>query len=168
MRAEEASGRLEPVLATSVARTRWMWSHIAIATLGTVLLLALMGASTGIGYGAVVGDVGDQVSNLTRAALVQAPAVLALAGLAVVAFGLLPQLAVALSWTALALCVLIGQLGQLFGLPQAVMNLSPFTHLPAAPAADVTALPLLMLMLVAVALVAVGLASFRRRDLALS
>ena len=166
MRAEEASGRLEPVLATSVGRTRWMWSHIAIATLGTVLLLVLMGASTGIGYGAVVGDVGDQVSNLTRAALVQAPAVLALAGLAVVAFGLLPRLAVALSWTALALCVLIGQLGELFGLPQAVVNLSPFTHLPGAPAAEVTALPLLVLLLVALAFTGFGMTSFRRRDLA--
>jgi len=166
MRAEEASGRLEPVLATSVGRTRWMWSHIAIATLGTVLLLVLMGASTGIGYGAVVGDVGDQVSNLTRAALVQAPAVLALSGLAVVAFGLLPRLAVALSWTALALCVLIGQLGELFGLPQAVVNLSPFTHLPGAPAAEVTALPLLVLLLVALAFTAFGMTSFRRRDLA--
>ncbi|HEX6577994.1 MAG TPA: ABC transporter permease [Jiangellaceae bacterium] len=168
MRAEEAAGRLEPVLATSVARTRWMWSHIAIATLGTVLLLALMGVSTGIGYGAVVGDVRDQVFTLTGAALVQVPAVLALAGLVVVAFGLLPNLAVALSWAALAICVLIGQLGQLFGLPQAVVNMSPFTHLPAAPAAEVTALPLLVLMLVAVAFAAVGIASFRRRDLALS
>jgi ABC-2 type transport system permease protein len=165
MRSEEAGGRLEPVLATSVARTRWMWSHIAIATVGTVLLVVLMGLSTGVGYGVVVGDVGAQVSSLVGAALVQVPAVLALAGLAVVAFGLIPHLAVAVSWTALALCILVGQLGELFGLPKAVMNLSPFTHLPGAPAAEVTALPLLVLLLVAVAFTALGMASFRRRDL---
>jgi ABC-2 type transport system permease protein len=168
MRSEEAGGRLEPVLATSVARTRWMWSHIAVATVGIVLLVTLMGLSMGIGYGVVVGDVGTQVSTLVRAALVQVPAVLALAGLAVVAFGLLPHLAVAVSWTALALCVLVGQLGELFGLPQGVLNLSPFTHLPGAPADDVTAAPLLALLLVAVALAAIGTASFRRRDLALA
>ncbi|HMG30029.1 MAG TPA: ABC transporter permease [Jiangellaceae bacterium] len=168
MRSEESAGRVEPVLAASVPRTRWMWSHVAIAACGAVLLLTLMGLSTGLAYGLVVDDVGTQTSTLIGAALVQAPAVLALAGLAVAAFGLLPRLAAAVSWAVLALCVLIGQLGQILGLPQAVLDLSPFSHVPAAPADDVTALPLLALLLVAAALTAIGVASFRRRDLAMT
>ncbi len=168
MRSEESAGRVEPVLAASVPRTRWMWSHVGIAAFGAVLLLTLMGLSTGVTYGLVVDDVGTQTSTLIGAALVQAPAVLALAGLAVAAFGLLPRLAAALSWAVLALCVLIGQLGQILGLPQAVLDLSPFSHVPAAPADDVTALPLVALLLVAAALTAIGVASFRRRDLALT
>ena len=42
-----------------------------------------------------------------------------------------------------------------------------FTHTPKLPGAELTALPVLGLMAIAVALVAAGLGSFRRRDLAL-
>jgi ABC-2 type transport system permease protein len=167
MRSEEAADRVEPVLATSVSRARWMVSHIVIAVLGVVALVVLMGLSTGVTYGLVIGDVGGQVPTLVGAALVQAPAALALAGLAVAVFGLLPRRAVAIAWTAFALCLLMGQLGVILDLPQAVLNLSPFTHLPAAPADDVVATPLIMLLVVAAALLATGMTAFRRRDLAL-
>ena len=167
MRSEEAADRVEPVLATSVSRTRWMWSHIVIAVLGVVALVVLMGLSTGVTYGLVIGDVGGQVPTLVGAALVQAPAALALAGLVVAVFGLLPPRAVAIAWTAFALCLLMGQLGAILDLPQAMLNLSPFTHLPAAPADDVAATPLIMLLVVAAALLATGMTAFRRRDLAL-
>jgi ABC-2 type transport system permease protein len=167
MRSEEAADRVEPVLATSVGRARWMGSHIVIAVLGVVALVVLMGLSTGVTYGLVIGDVGGQVPTLVGAALVQAPAVLALAGLTVAVFGLLPRRAVAIAWTAFALCLLMGQLGAILDLPQAMLNLSPFTHLPAAPADDVVATPLIMLLVVAAALLATGITAFRRRDLAL-
>ena len=46
MRAEEASGRAEPLLATRVGRIRWAMSHLVFAVLGTAgRLLALTGAS---------------------------------------------------------------------------------------------------------------------------
>jgi ABC-2 type transport system permease protein len=167
MRSEEAADRVEPVLATSVSRAKWMVSHIVIAVLGVVALVVLMGLSTGVTYGLVIGDVGGQVPTLVGAALVQAPAALALAGLAVAVFGLLPRRAVAIAWAAFALCLLIGQLGAILDLPQAMLNLSPFTHLPAAPADDVVATPLIMLLVVAAALLATGMTAFRRRDLAL-
>jgi ABC-2 type transport system permease protein len=167
MRSEEAADRVEPVLATSVSRARWMGSHIVIAVLGVVALVVLMGLSTGVTYGLVIGDVGGQVPTLVGAALVQAPAVLALAGLTVAVFGLLPRRAVAIAWTAFALCLLMGQLGAILDLPQAMLNLSPFTHLPAAPADDVVVTPLIMLLVVAAALLATGITAFRRRDLAL-
>jgi ABC-2 type transport system permease protein len=167
MRSEEAADRVEPVLATSVGRARWMGSHIVIAVLGVVALVVLMGLSTGVTYGLVIGDVGGQVPTLVGAALVQAPAVLALAGLTVAVFGLLPRRAVAIAWTAFALCLLMGQLGAILDLPQAMLNLSPFTHLPAAPADDVVVTPLIMLLVVAAALLATGITAFRRRDLAL-
>ncbi|GIG86768.1 ABC transporter permease [Plantactinospora endophytica] len=167
LRAEETAGTLEGLLATALSRPRWLLSHLCWAALGTAGLLALAGASTGLGYGLVSGDVPGEVARLTVAGLVQVPAVLALAGLVVVLFGLLPRLAVALSWSVFLLCVLVGQLGALLELPQAVLNLSPFTHLPAVPATDPTATPLVALLVVAVALTGLGLATFRRRDLAI-
>ncbi|MBE1488034.1 ABC transporter permease [Plantactinospora soyae] len=167
LRAEEAAGTLEGVLATAVSRPGWLLSHLLWAGIGTVALLAVAGASTGLGYGLVTGDVPGELARLTAAGLLQAPAALVLAGLVALLFGLLPRLAVALSWSAFLVCVLLGQLGALLELPQAVLNVSPFTHLPAVPAADPAAVPLVTLLLVAVALAGLGMALFRRRDLAI-
>ena len=163
MRAEESSGHLETVLATSVSRPAWMASHITCAVAGTVGLLALAGVSTGVGYGLVTGGFGD-FWRITGAAAVQMPAALALAGFVVAAFGLLPRYAVALSWAGLVVCLVLGQIGQLLRLPQAVLNLSPFGHIPAAPAVEVTAAPIVSLLAVTAVLAAIGVASLRRRD----
>jgi hypothetical protein len=87
-----------------------------------------------------------------------------LAGLTVALFGLLPRLTGAV-WAALGLFVFFGQVGQLMRLPQPVLDLSPFTHIPAVPGASVTATPLLWLLALAGALTAAGLTGLRRRDI---
>jgi ABC-2 type transport system permease protein len=168
MRSEESSGRLEAVLATGVARSRWMWSHIAIAVIGTTGLMALMGLAAAAVFGLLEGDMATQVAELVPAALARVPASLAVAAIAVAAFGLLPRWAVSLSWAALGVFLSLSVLGPLFDLPQGLLDISPFTHVPAAPSVDLTAGPLLAMGAVAAALVALGLLSFRRRDLALS
>lgn len=166
LRSEEASGAVEGVLATAVSRWRWAAGHLLCAGLGTLGLLALAGASTGLSYGLISGDVLGELGRLTWAGLLQAPAALALAGLVVVLFGVLPRWSVPLGWAALLLCVLFGQLGEVLKLPQPVLNLSPFSHLPAVPADDPAATPVAVLLAVAAALTGLGLAAFRRRDLA--
>lgn len=165
MRGEEAAGRLEPVLATAVSRPRWMLAHVGLVTVGIVVLQALTGAATGLAYGLVSGDVPGKVVSLTGAALVFVPAIEVVAALAVLAFGGFPAWSAGLSWGVLALCLIFGFLGSLLGLPQTVRDLSPFTHVPALPAAEVTAAPLIWLAAIAVAAGAAGVALFRRRDL---
>jgi ABC-2 type transport system permease protein len=168
MRSEESAGRLEAVLSTEVARSQWMAGHVVIAVLGTILLMGLMGVSAAIVYGLVAGDLGTHLAELTPAALARVPAALAMAGLTVAIFGLLPRWSVALSWAAFAVFLFLGMLGVLLDLPQVVLDLSPFTHTPAAPSVELTAAPLLALAAVAAGLVGVGLTAFRRRDLVLS
>ena len=56
-------------------------------------------------------------------------------------------------------------LGPLFNLPDGVLGLSPFDHVPQLPADDFSAAPLLALSAVAAALTAAGMLGFRRRDL---
>jgi ABC-2 type transport system permease protein len=62
-------------------------------------------------------------------------------------------------------------LGPMFGpglgLPQWVVDLSPFTHLPKAPANPVVMSQLVTLAVLCVGCVLVGSAGLRRRDLAL-
>jgi ABC-2 type transport system permease protein len=168
MRAEETSGRLEAVLATSTSRGRWLGGHVAIVVGGTLAVLAIMGGAGALAYGALTGDWSTGVQGMLGAALLQAPAALALGGLVVLAVALRPRWAAAIGWGALAASLVMGQLGALLELPQPVLNLSPFTHVPAFPAQPIEVLPLAVLTAVAVVLLAAGLLLFRRRDLVLT
>ncbi|NYI07861.1 ABC transporter permease [Allostreptomyces psammosilenae] len=163
LRAEETATRAEPLLATTVRRVPWAVSHLVFAVAGSAVLMLAAGLGAGLAHGVRTDDVPGQLGSLLVATLVQLPAVWVVAGVAVALFGLLPRLVVA-SWGALVLFLLLGQLGPTLQLDQAVINASPFTHVPGLPGGDLTAPPLLWLLLVASLLVMGGLAGFRRRD----
>ncbi|TVP64279.1 MAG: anibiotic ABC transporter [Nitriliruptor sp.] len=165
LRNEELAGRAEPLLSTAVARTRWMASHLTVVVVGSVGMLLAVGLAGGTAYGLVTGEWGSRFTDWVLAAVVGVPAVWVLAGLVVAAVGLLPRWAVAIGWGALGVSLVMGQLGALFELPQWVLNVSPFTHVPGFPAEQLEWLPLLVLLAVAAALTAVGLVALRRRDL---
>ena len=165
LRAEETSLRAEPVLATRVRRTAWVASHMTFAVVGPAVLLAVSGLAMGLVHGLRTGEVSTQIPRLIGAALVQLPATWVLAGVALALFGLLPRLTTAV-WAVLVGYLLIGQLGPVLQLDQWVLNLSPFTHVPSLPVADLTWAPLLWLTAVAGALVAAGIVGVRRRDIA--
>lgn len=162
LRSEEASGRLEPLIGTALARWRWAASHLFVAAVGSAVLLAAAGLGLGVAHAALTGDA-SQVGRLTVAALVYAPAVWTLVGLVAALFGLLPR-AVGAAWAALALCALGLLLGRALQLPDWSMRLSPFDHVPQVPVETPSVTPLLTLTAVAVALGAAGLLGLRHRD----
>ncbi|MER7441293.1 ABC transporter permease [Micromonospora avicenniae] len=164
VRADEADGVLEAVLATGVSRSRWLGTQVGAAVLGATALLLFGGITTGLGYGLVDGDPVGKALALGGAAALRLPALLVVAGVVTALFGLLPRWSVVLSWAALMAFLLLGQLGAVLELPQAALDLSPYTHVPSVPAVDPTALPLLVLAAVAAALLATGVAAFRHRD----
>lgn len=166
MRAEEVSGRLEPVLATATGRARWLAGHALVAGAGAVALLLGAGAAGAVVHAAVTGS-WEGSGGLLEAAAAQVPAVLALGGFVLAMFGLVPRLAGPVAWCALAASLVMGQLGRLFDLPQWLMNVSPFTHVPLVPAEPFAPTPLVWLTAVTLVLAAAGLAAFQRRDLAI-
>jgi ABC-2 type transport system permease protein len=163
LRSEESAGRAEPLLATALPRPRWMGEHVGIVFVGSALVLAAAGAGTGVAYAVAIRDAG-QVVRLTGISLVYTPAVWVMVGLAAALFGLLPR-ATAAVWFALAACSFVGLFAQLLDLPQWVIDLSPFQHVPRVPATSFDIVPIVVLTLVALALTAAGLVGFRRRDL---
>ncbi|MBB5868158.1 ABC-2 type transport system permease protein [Allocatelliglobosispora scoriae] len=165
LRTEEAALRSEPLLATRVSRLGWAGSHLVFALLGPVVAMAAMGLAAGLTYGATTGDIGHELPRSLAGALVQLPAVWLLAGLAVAALGFLPRLAPAVAWVGLGICLLLGQLGAALQLGQALLDLSPFTHVPHIPGGTIAALPLVVLSVIAAGLIGAGLAGLRRRDM---
>ncbi|MFC4495860.1 ABC transporter permease [Streptomyces ovatisporus] len=162
-RAEESAGRAEPLLSTGLSRVRWMWSHLSVALLGGTATLMIAGLGFGLTGAASTGDRG-MVLSLTVAALAYAPALWVTAGVAALLFGWLPR-ATAAAWIVPVYAFLVGYLGQILQFPGWMNNLSPFGHVPQMPAADMDWTPMLLLTLTAAALLAAGLAGFRRRDL---
>ncbi|MFL6124374.1 ABC transporter permease [Actinophytocola sp.] len=162
-RAEETAGRVEPVLATATGRLRWLASHLLFSLLGPAVVLVAAGLAMGVTHGLNVRDVGGELPRLLAGTVVQLPAVWILSAVTVLLFGLLPRFA-AVAWAALSACLLISLVGQAAGLAQWVLDISPFTHLPKLPGGGVTALPLILLVAVALAVTAAGVTGFRRRD----
>ncbi|MDF3291470.1 ABC transporter permease [Streptomyces silvisoli] len=164
LRGEETGGRAEPVLAAAVGRIRWAAAQLLVAAAGSAALLAVGGLALGVGYGAAVGDVGGQLPRMAGAGLVQLPAVLFVAAVAVLILGAVPRLALA-GWTVVSLTLTLGLYGPLLRLSRWALDLSAFTHLPRVPSAPVAAAPLVWLTALAAVLTAAGLAALRRRDI---
>ena len=163
VRSEETSMRAELVLATPVSRWRFAGSHLAVASVGSVILLAVIGLATGLSYGLTGGDM-QSVPRLLEAAVVYAPAMWLMVGVAVALDGLAPRL-VGMTWVILVACLVVGFLGVVLGLPDWVQQLSPFERVPQLPAASLTAVPLVAMTAIAAALALVGLTGLRRRDI---
>lgn len=161
-RSEETSGRAEPVLATATSRTRWLGSHVAVAVVGSAVILGLAGLGIGLTASATLDQ--DVVPDLLGAALAYLPAVWVTAGLAVALYGLVPR-ATLLVWLVIAYAGLIGSFAAILGLPDWTLDLSPFGHVPALPAVEMAWTPVVVLTAIAVGLIALGLYGFRQRDL---
>lgn len=166
LRSEEVDERADPVLATGTGRLSWGLSHLMIAAVGTVAIVGLAGLGAGIGYALRSGRGAGEVARLLGAGLVQAPAALVIAGIAVAFYGLAPKASVAGGWSALGVAVLMLFIGgTTVLLPQWALDLSPFTHVPKLPGGTVRAAPLVWMSVIALALAAVGLGGLRRRDI---
>ncbi len=163
VRSEETSMRAESVLATPVSRWRFAASHLAVAFVGSVILLAVAGLATGLTYGVAGGGM-QSVPRLVGAALVYAPPMWIMIGLAIALDGLVPRW-VGASWAILAACVVVGFLGAVLHLPRWLQDLSPFERVPQLPAGSLTLLPLLVISALAAGLTLAGLGGLRRRDL---
>jgi ABC-2 type transport system permease protein len=165
LRSDEEAGRAEPVLATPVGRVRWGGSHLLIVAIGTAVMLVAGGFGVGLAFGIATSDVSTEVPRLIGAGLAQLPAALAVAAIGVTFVGLLPEWSAAAGWTALGVCGFVGVFGPALKLPQAVLDISPFTHVPKLPGGVFTGVPLVWLSAIAIALAGVGLVGLRRRDI---
>jgi ABC-2 type transport system permease protein len=167
-RVDELGGTLESVLAAGVTRPRWVSGHLLNAAAGAVALILVFAVSMGLAAGQVLGDTTNQVREMAEAGLVQLPGILVLGGVVVVMVAFLPRWAVPFSWALLIASLVLGPMfGPTLGLPQWTQDLSPFTHIPKAPALDVTAAPLIFLASICVALAVAGIVAIRRRNLIL-
>ncbi|TDD85137.1 ABC transporter permease [Actinomadura darangshiensis] len=167
LRTEETGQRAEPLLATPAGRLRWAASHLAFALAGPVAALGAAGLAAGIAHGLDTGDPGREVPRVLGAALAQLPAVWLVAAIALALFGLAPRFTGG-AWAAVGVFAAVTLFGAGLDLDQWALDVSPFTHIPKVPGHPFAATPVIWLVALAAALSALGMAGFRRRDIASS
>ena len=163
LRGEETAQRLDPLLASAVKRSTWAWSHLVFALGGAALVLGAFGAGAGISYGLATDGVGRQLPRLVGSALAYVPAVWVLVGLTTALFGVMPRWTAG-GWVVLIGCLLLDLFGQLFGLSERVMDISPFHHVPKTLMGTPSYTAVGVLLIIAAGLLAVGLVGWQRRD----
>ena len=162
LRGEESGGHLEQVLATPVTRTRQFWAHVAIALVGSTVLMVALGLTMAATHAASAG--GARFGSDVAANLAPLPAVWVMTAVAAVAAAVLPRLDW-LGWAALFAAILVGELGGIVNLPSWVMKISPFAHVPKLPVEPMSWTPEVVLTAIAVGLLAVAVVAYRRRDM---
>jgi ABC-2 type transport system permease protein len=160
---EEVAGRAGLLLSTATARGSWASAHLGVAVVGAIAIMAALGATMGAGLGLVGGTGLSDVGPVTATALGAVPAVLFVAGLTMLIVGVWPRL-VMLAWVLMAAFAVIGELGPILGLPDRVLDLSPFAHVPRLPGDTRLTWSIGVLLAAAVVMVVLGLFGLRRRD----
>jgi ABC-2 type transport system permease protein len=163
LRTEENASHADAVLAAATSRRRLVTSHLAVAAVGTIVVMTVAGTFLGAGFALATGDA-SQIPRLIPALLVMAPAMMVVAGIAVALYGAAPRWAPA-AWGVYVIVLTIGLLGAVLNFPRWLMSTSPFEHVPAVPAEPFELIPVLLLCAVAAALAAFGLAAIERRDI---
>jgi ABC-2 type transport system permease protein len=158
---DERDGRTEEVLATATSRSRAFLATAIVGLGGATWLLLVAGIALALGVGT---DTDHSFGRLVASAVAQAPAVWVVVALAVLCFALRSQWAV-LGCGVVVVFATLGQIGALLGLPQWVLDLSPYSHAPRMPRADFDLGPALVLTGIAAVLLAASWLRYRRRDI---
>lgn len=164
LRAEEVEGRAELMLATPVSRVRWVGATVIVAAVSVLIVSLALGVATGGALARSSGEASDAL-RYVGAAFAHAPAALVFVAVTTLVFALVPRVTIALGWGLLVIGFVLGQFGELLGLPEWVQAISPFFHSSAVPVVELDVVAVVVMIAVAAAGVAVALVTLQRRDL---
>ena len=165
VRGEEKDHRAELILATPVSRFKYFAGFTAIAFIISVVLQFLTAFGLWVSASAVLPNPEEfPLRDVLLGNLAYLPAIWVVIGLAILLVGVLPK-ATSLIWAAYGVVFFMGMFGRMGDiLPNWLLNISPFEHVPQYPMESVSAVTMAVLVVVAVAFTIIGFAGFRGRD----
>jgi ABC-2 type transport system permease protein len=164
LRSEESAGRLELLWVGQLSRPRWLLGIIAVGAASAACVALAMGLTTGVAF-LLTGAGWERCASSLAAGAAQIPAALVFVGVAGLLVVWLPQLAIPVTWTLLAVAYALGPIGALLGLDESVRKLSPFQQTPVVPGDDPQIAGALAVLAIAVLCTAVATVGMRRRVL---
>ena len=163
MRAEEASGHLDLLLARPLTRWRWLAGHLLWLVVGLIVLAAT--SATMILVSATVADANLDPGDPLRAIANMLPAVVLISAGSVLLFGLSPRLAVPVGIGVTVTTYVLALVGPVLSWPAWLVGLSPFHHLANVPVEAVAWPEAWGMAVIALVLSGAGVVAFERRDL---
>ena len=160
--AEENGDRVDPLLAGSLSRPRFLAATAIIAFVGPAIAVLIGG--TVIGFVAAASEPSIVASDVVRQSLATIPAVWTLTALSLAVVGAAPQVRL-IGWMGIVAAFALTILGPLFKLWDWILGISPFWHVPNVVSPDPDWLGLLWISLATAVFVVVGFVGFRRRDI---
>ena len=160
---EESAGRLHNLLVRGVVRWRWLAVAMVDAFVATTVLVvvATLGVWAGVRWsGAPVGTA-DIIEPFAGTLAVVALFI----GIAVLVYGVLPQLTIAAPVTLAVVAYVLEMIGSSLKWPGAVLGVSPFHHLARLPSQPMTSTAIIVMVATGVLAGVVGVVTFARRDL---
>lgn len=166
LRGEELSGRAELMLSAPLSRTRWLCAHVLVLLTGLSLILILLGLATATAAAMVLEEEsGARFRDVALASLHQAPAVLAVLGIVVAAFGWAPRLVGVLGWSLIGYAAFMTNFGRLLELPEILHRFNIFGYLAQYPVEPVEWAPVVLLSGLGVLGIILGLTGWRHRQI---
>jgi ABC-2 type transport system permease protein len=162
-RDEEASGRLDTLLSAPVGRVAWLGGRAIVA--GVLLALAAGSAALAAWAGSAATGGETTTADMLAAAATVVPGALVVLGLGVLVLGVAPRYTAPLAYGYVAAAFLLEILGSVLDVPEPVLAVSVFHHLPPVPAAEAEPVTAAVMVALALVLTAVAAVALRRRDL---
>lgn len=163
LRSEETTGHAELMLSTATPRVRLAASHLVIA-LATTAVLTVVTATLMAVVPVAGGAPTSRFADLAAGGLVLVPGLVLVVGVAMALTGWAPGLYL-LAWILVAWSMFAAWIGALFDLPEWLLKLHPWGHLTHLPGNTLDWTPLWITTAIGLALIALGLAGYRRRDI---
>lgn len=158
---EEERGRVTVLVAGAAPRVSVFDGFSTTALAASAVGLVLFGAGLGAGR-ALADHRGSSFARGLTAGAVAVPAMLLLVALAMLAVGAAARTA-PLAWAGVVWCAVVSVLGTFLGLPQVVLDTSPFAHVPGVPLHGSWWLPCVILLAVGLLVALAGRATYVRR-----
>ncbi len=163
-RHEEAEQRLEILLALPLSRGRWLGARLALTLLATAGIALLAGALAWAGAGAQ--GVSVSLPTMLEAGANCLPVALLFLSLASLGYSLLPRFASGVGYGLVTVAFLWQLVGSLFGVPQWLLEATPFAHMALIPVRSFRPLDAVVMLAIAVVVGSASARAFGSRDLA--
>jgi ABC-2 type transport system permease protein len=162
-RRDEASQRLETLLAAPLGRRRWLAGWFVVVLLAAAGLAVTCGLLAWVGTRTAGVHLG--LGRLLEAGANMLPITVLFLGIAALAFAVAPRISGPLSYGLLAVAYLWELVGALTGAPRWLLDVTPFAHVGLVPAEPFRTVAALIMFATGVLAGGAALEVFRRRDL---
>ena len=162
-RHEEAEGQLETLLSLPVSRRRWLCGRLLLAVGGTAAISLTAGLLTWAGAASQGVDI--SLPRMLEAGANCLPVALLFLGIATLAYAVVPRASAGITYGLVTVAFLWQLVGSLLGVPEWLVELTPFAHVGLVPAQPFRAGAAVIMLAIAAASMLAAVWCFQRRDL---